>query len=78
MFKVGDEVEFTDACDPHWFFGPTKEYKTGIIIGGSSNIHYLYTVRTGDGLKGFVHDKHIRSVIIPYSQFQTGDTEEDI
>ena len=80
MFNIGDEVEFTDECDPFWFFGPKKEYKSGVIISERANGFCKYTVMTGKGLKGFVQDRHITPLlkIVPYTQFQTGDTDEDI
>lgn len=82
MFKVGDEVEFTDECERGWWFGPRTEYKSGIITGPSTiGGDYKYEIKvTGRNVKGLVGDKHIILIpkIIPYSQFQTGDTEEDI
>ncbi len=79
MFNVGDEVEFTDECDKGWFFGPHSKYKTGVISSVTPQYYYKYGVKVG-GVNGGVNERHITLIpkIIPYTEFQTGDTEEDI
>ena len=58
-FKVGDRVEFTDACPTEWWFGPEKKYKSGVIVQCKIYGGYKHGVQT-DGGTGYVNDEHIR------------------
>lgn len=59
-FNVDDKVRFTERCDRAWFFGPHRQYKTGVIesIGGYYNRTYKVRV-DGHPQAGSVDDEHI-------------------
>jgi hypothetical protein len=78
-FNIGDEVEFTDNCPQGWFFGPTTKYKTGIISSKYHSTSWDWNVLIG-GYYGTVREEHIRLAnrIIPYTELQNGDTDEDV
>ncbi|MGO8211883.1 ribosomal protein L7/L12 [Rhizobium ruizarguesonis] len=60
--KVGDRVRFTDAVPSHWFFGPTKEHKEGVIRSDSEDSEGLrFTVNVGNSY-GYAGIRHIEPV----------------
>lgn len=62
--KVGDVVEFMDACPTRWWFGPHTEYKTGVITKTSSHDFegLGIEVKVNNGAIGWVEQNHIRRI----------------